>query len=303
MSKLLIFYLSLTALSHFPSDSDPRLSTALYQTWSSDPRIYKSPALPELFPLLFDKLHNPSVTAFLREVVPHIVPQLVLRRRLDIIVKALTQSVYSYSHLASHWQFYLGLLMSMSFKYFCKRPVLELKTVMGMRRIGLLLSRSLFKSWGSIWGAVMRLRVAMLPLLSTFSLKVHNCVREGSWTKVLVRTYRGSHCKLYFYFWGLHNSIRSRNGEMRAQQSSLDALYSLFMAAPDHADRLVIDSLPNLRDILRQDGLVVDVYEKALYLLLEIVKQSPHSVIIRSDIVVDFVRWLRQVWSPAHVYL
>ena len=82
---------------------------------------------------------------------------------------------------------------------------------------------------------------------------------------------------------------------MRAQQSSLDALYSLFMAAPDHADRLVIDSLPNLRDILRQDGLVVDVYEKALYLLLEIVKQSPHSVIIRSEIVVDFVRWLRQV--------
>ena len=93
----------------------------------------------------------------------------------------------------------------------------------------------------------------------------------------------------------MRNSTRPRNGEKRAQQSSLDALYSLFKAAPDHADRLVIDSLPNLRDILRQDGLVVDVYEKALYLLLEIVKQSPHSVIIRSDIVVDFVRWLRQV--------
>ena len=67
------------------------------------------------------------------------------------------------------------------------------------------------------------------------------------------------------------------------------------MAAPDHADRLVIDSLPNLRDILRQEGQVVDVYEKALYLLLEIVRQSPQSVIIRSGIVVDFVKWLRQV--------
>ena len=93
----------------------------------------------------------------------------------------------------------------------------------------------------------------------------------------------------------MHNSTRSRNGEKRAQQSSLDALYSLFMAAPDHADRLVIDSLPNLRDILRQEGQVVDVYEKALYLLLEIVRQSPQSVIIRSGIVVDFVKWLRQV--------
>jgi hypothetical protein len=93
----------------------------------------------------------------------------------------------------------------------------------------------------------------------------------------------------------LHNSTRSRNGEKRAQQSSLDALYSLFMAAPDHADRLVSDSLPNLRDILRQEGQVLDVYGKALYLLLEIVKQSPHFVIIKSGIVVDFVRWLRQV--------
>jgi hypothetical protein len=67
------------------------------------------------------------------------------------------------------------------------------------------------------------------------------------------------------------------------------------MAAPDHANRLVSDSLPNLRGILRQEGQVVDVYEKAFLLLLEIVKQSSHSVIIKSDIVVDLVKWLRQV--------
>ena len=84
----------LLPLSHFSSDPDPRLSTALYQTWSSDSRVYESPTLPELLPLLFGKLNNPSVLAFLREVVPHMVPQLVLRRRLDIIVKALTQSVF-----------------------------------------------------------------------------------------------------------------------------------------------------------------------------------------------------------------
>ena len=93
----------------------------------------------------------------------------------------------------------------------------------------------------------------------------------------------------------MHNSTRSRNGEKGAQQSSLDALYSLFMAAPDYADRLVRDSLPNLRDILRQEGQVVGVYGKALCLLLEIVKQSPHSAIIKSHIVVDLVKWLRKV--------
>ena len=32
--------------------------------------------------------------SLLREVVPHIVPQLVLRKKLDIIVKALTESFY-----------------------------------------------------------------------------------------------------------------------------------------------------------------------------------------------------------------
>ena len=67
------------------------------------------------------------------------------------------------------------------------------------------------------------------------------------------------------------------------------------MTAPDRSDRLVSDSLPNLRDILRQEGQGVDIYEKTLCLLLEIVKQSSHSVIVKSNIVVDLVKWLRQV--------
>ena len=100
MSKLLLStYLS---LSLFSSDFDARLSTALYQAWSSDEKVFKSPALPELFPLLFHKLQNPSVAALLREVIPHIVPQLVVRRRLDIVVEALNRLFYSYSNLALH---------------------------------------------------------------------------------------------------------------------------------------------------------------------------------------------------------
>ena len=67
------------------------------------------------------------------------------------------------------------------------------------------------------------------------------------------------------------------------------------MTAPDRSDRLVSDSLPNLRDILRQEGQAVDIYEKTLGLLLEIVKQSSHSVIIKSNIVADLVEWLKQV--------
>jgi hypothetical protein len=95
------FFSTYRSLSYLSSDPDSILSTALYQTWSSDPRVYKSHAIPELLPLLFEKLHNPSVTALLREIIPHIVPQLVSRRRLDIIVKAL-RSFYSYFDLASH---------------------------------------------------------------------------------------------------------------------------------------------------------------------------------------------------------
>ena len=98
-----------------------------------------------------------------------------------------------------------------------------------------------------------------------------------------------------FCLCGLHVSTSFRNGENGAQQSSLDALYSLFMTAPDHADSLVSDSLPNLCNILRQEDHVLGVYERALYLLLEVVKRSPHSAIIKSDIVVDLVKWLRQV--------
>ena len=93
----------------------------------------------------------------------------------------------------------------------------------------------------------------------------------------------------------MQNSTKSRKGEKGTQLSSLDALYSLFIAAPDYADRLVSESLPSLRDILRQEGQVVDVYEKTLCLLLEMSKQSPHSAIIKSGIVADLVRWLRQV--------
>ena len=73
------------------------------------------------------------------------------------------------------------------------------------------------------------------------------------------------------------------------------------MAAPDYADRLVSDSLPNLCDILALEGEVVGVYERALYLLLEIVKQSPHSAIIKSGIVIELVNWLRQVWPPVNI--
>jgi hypothetical protein len=97
--RKLLLSIYLVILSHFSSDDDTRLPTALYQTWTNDSRIYKSSALPELFPRLFDKLQNHWVMTLLREVVPHIVPQLVLQKRLDIIVKALTQSVYSYSNL------------------------------------------------------------------------------------------------------------------------------------------------------------------------------------------------------------
>ena len=68
------------------------------------------------------------------------------------------------------------------------------------------------------------------------------------------------------------------------------------MAAPDHADQLVEDSLPALCDILEQEDLFLGVYTSALRLLTEIVKESPHSVIIESGIVVYLVRWSRYLY-------
>jgi hypothetical protein len=67
------------------------------------------------------------------------------------------------------------------------------------------------------------------------------------------------------------------------------------MAAPDHAEQLVKDSLPALCDILEQEDLFLGVYTSALRLLTEIVKQSPHSAIIESGIVVYLVRWSRYI--------
>ena len=100
MSKSLLFtYLSLTR-SHFSSDSDTRLSTALYQAWSNDARIYKSPALSKLLFLLLNRLNNPSVVSLLHEVVPNIIPQLVLQKKFDVIVEALKLSIYVLLQLA-----------------------------------------------------------------------------------------------------------------------------------------------------------------------------------------------------------
>ena len=78
-------------LTLYPSDPDSGLSTELYQTWSSDSRVFNSDILPGLIPLLFDdeRLRNPSVKALLREWAPIVVPKLVERRRLNILVDIL----------------------------------------------------------------------------------------------------------------------------------------------------------------------------------------------------------------------
>jgi hypothetical protein len=68
------------------------------------------------------------------------------------------------------------------------------------------------------------------------------------------------------------------------------------MVAPDHAQQLVEDSLPDLCKILEQEDLSLEVHRSAFRLLTEIVKQSPHSTIIKSGIVVNFVRWSRYLY-------
>lgn len=64
--------------------------------------MYESNIFSELIPLLFDgnRLRNPSVTALLRELADSVVPQLVKRRRLDTLVRALRCLIQNLLHLS-----------------------------------------------------------------------------------------------------------------------------------------------------------------------------------------------------------
>jgi len=101
-----------------------------------------------------------------------------------------------------------------------------------------------------------------------------------------------------YYSAGIYQKLtacaKSSNGETAAQRPSIDALASLFLAAPDHADRLVRECLPALHDILADVHRSSDVYTSALSFLAEITNKTAHSLlIINSGIVEAVVQWLR----------
>jgi hypothetical protein len=91
----------------------------------------------------------------------------------------------------------------------------------------------------------------------------------------------------------IDSKLRFRNGEKGAQHASIHALATLFLAAPDHADQLVLDSLPALCDILEDVYRSLEVYTGSLGLLTDIARQSPHSMIIESGITGSLIEWLR----------
>jgi len=84
------------------------------------------------------------------------------------------------------------------------------------------------------------------------------------------------------------------HGEKDAQHASVNALATLFSAAPDHADQLVSDSLPALRVILEDIHRSVEVHFSSLGLLANITQHSPwHRIIIDSEIIPSLIVWLR----------
>jgi hypothetical protein len=117
--------------------------------------------------------------------------------------------------------------------------------------------------------------------------------------KALGAPWHGSQREYYNVFFS--NSLRRvtvctlySHGEPRAQRPSVDALVTLLLTSPDHAGRLVSDSLPALRDILEDDHRSLDVYISALSLLAEIANTAAHSLlIIESGITKCVVQWLR----------
>lgn len=110
-----------------------------------------------------------------------------------------------------------------------------------------------------------------------------------------VRIFNVSQCQTYEYIFS--------NGEKGAQEASLEALCALFQAAPDHAERLVKESLPALCYVLGKEDLALGVRHKAFHLLFKIVQQSPHSPVVNSGIVAYVVRWLRSVYATILIRL
>ena len=83
------------------------------------------------------------------------------------------------------------------------------------------------------------------------------------------------------------------NGESNSQPAAILALLALFSAAPDHADRLVAESLPNLCRILGDPDRTIYVYDAALRFLSEMVNRSPHRIIIESGIMKHVTSWIK----------
>ena len=69
---------------------------------------------------------------------------------------------------------------------------------------------------------------------------------------------------------------------------------TLLLAGPDHADRLIRDCLPALREILEDVNRPSEVHARALRLLAEITATAAYSgAIIQSGLVECVVQWLR----------
>ncbi|RDB26380.1 hypothetical protein Hypma_006519 [Hypsizygus marmoreus] len=245
-------------------DTDTNLSQTLYQTWTTDPRLCEGSVLPELLPILFEesKLRNSFVSGLLRYLAPTMVPQLVSRQRVDIIVKALV------------------VKNAVVVRAFLEETYTAVKNATESEKEWFVTAKSFISVVGYyLRGHDVTMRrhsSAIVELLSKGSPQRSGRIMEE----------------------GIGSSLAwlAINGEKGAQQYSLDALYVLFLAAPDHAERLVTDSLPALCHILHHDDLSLVVYTSALRLLLEVARQSSHTTIIESGMAEHLVKWL----SPRH---
>ncbi|KDR80999.1 hypothetical protein GALMADRAFT_222596 [Galerina marginata CBS 339.88] len=250
-------------------DPDTGLSNALYQAWSTNPMVLENDMLPELLPLLFEesKVRNPSVAALLRELAPAVVNKLLSRRRLDILVDALTikdaNVVRAYLHETC-------LVIEESNEK----------------------EKGWFVAQPSFVSAIGKHLKGRDPTMRRHSSTIVGLLSSGS----------GSRSgKIMDEGIGRYLSWLAVHGGRGTQQESLHALCTLFLAAPDHAERLVTESLPALCDILDSEGLVIEVYNESLHLLHEIVQQSPHPPIIKSGIVLYMVKWLSPKYSVTDI--
>ncbi|KDR76392.1 hypothetical protein GALMADRAFT_140093 [Galerina marginata CBS 339.88] len=246
-------------------DPNPDLSQALYTSLSADTKLVMAPNFPELLPSLLSDvgIGNQFVSKLLVALSESIIPRLLTLKRVDLIVKTLTAKDNAVTG-----------------KFFAVVHAAALNAADDIRN-----ELATDSSFVSVLGRHLKSQDSAMRRLASEVIDVLSKRSSGRSEKMMQA--------------GIGESLAwvAVHGEHSSHRSAIMALSTLFLAAPDHADRLVADSLPALCHILEDLNRTIYVYEAALRFLSEVVHRFPHLVIIESGIMQHVTPWINPQFS------